>query len=182
MKSLLAVLCLLATTTALAQEIDVPQAEPSPEHKWLEKFVGEWTSRSKSIASEGMPAMEYEGAIKSRMLGGLWLINEMKSDTPGMQMVAIQTIGYNTEQKKYVGTWVDSMFNHMWQYQGSVSEDGKTLTLEAEGPNFVQRGQMTKFRDVYEFKADDHIEARSQMQTADGEWVTFMVGQLKRQK
>ena len=97
-------------------------------------------------------------------------------------MTAVQMIGYDSEKKKYVGTWVDSMMNHMWRYEGSVDDSGKTLTLEAEGPNFMAAGKTTKFRDAYEFKSKDHIVATSSMLTDDGKWVTFMTGQVRRVK
>ena len=97
-------------------------------------------------------------------------------------MTAVQTIGYDEAKKKYVGTWVDSMMNHLWRYEGSVDDSGKILTLEADGPNFMAAGKTTKFRDAYEFKSTDHIVATSSMRTDDGKWVTFMTGQVRRVK
>ena len=58
----------------------------------------------------------------------------------------------------------------------------KLLTFEAEGPNFLTGGKTTKFRDTYEFKSADHIEATSSMQGEDGKWVEFMKGQMTRKK
>ena len=155
---------------------------PQEEHKWLEKFVGEWESESKGSMGEGQPPMECKGSMSSRMLGGFWVVSDMKADMMGTTMQGVQTIGYDAEKKLYVGTWVDSMFGHMWHYEGQVDEKGTTLTLEAEGPNFMEAGKTTKFRDIYEFKSDDHIVATSKMQTSDGQWVTFMVGQVHRKK
>ncbi len=179
MKPIATLLCLVVCSTAIAQE--APQfPEPTEQHKWLEKFVGDWESESKGSMGEGQPEMKCTGSMKSRMLGGFWVVSEMKADMMGTPMNGVQTIGYDVEKKQYIGTWVDSMFGHMWHYKGSVSDDGATLTLEAEGPNFMQPGESTLFRDIYEFKSKDHIVATSQMQTADGEWVTFLVGQVTR--
>ena len=87
-----------------------------------------------------------------------------------------------TPIKKYVGTWVDSMMNHLWEYEGTVDDSGKKLTLEADGPSFSQPGKTGKYHDAYEFKSNDHIYMTSSMLTNDGKWVTFMTAQIKRKK
>jgi hypothetical protein len=100
----------------------------------------------------------------------------------GTTVNAIQTIGYSPEKEKYVGTWVDSMNNHLWEYEGDVDDSGNKLILEAEGPNFMLAGKLTKFRDTYEFRSPDHIEAASLMLGDDGKWIQFMTGQIRRKK
>ena len=165
---------------AAAQELPAfPQ--PTDEHKLLEKFVGAWEVTSEGMM-EGQPPVESKGTMNSRMLGGFWTLNEMKTEFGEVTVHGVQTIGYDAEKEKYVGTWVDSMFNYMWHYEGSVDQAGTTLTLEAEGPDLSRPGEMTQFQDIYEFKSDDHIVATSKMLTGDGEWVTFMVGQMHRKK
>jgi hypothetical protein len=162
---------------------EMPQMPgPEKEHEWLKQFVGEWDIVNKSIAGFGQPAMETKGDLNSRMLGDFWVINEMNVEMMGSAMKGIQTIGYNTDKKKYVGTWVDSMMNHMWKYEGSVDETGKKLTLEAEGPDFSVPGKMTLYRDAYEFQSADHIIATSSMQNDDGTWTVFMDGTMTRKK
>lgn len=155
---------------------------PEKEHKWLHQFVGEWSTNSKADMGPDLPAMECEGTITSRMIGELWVLNELKGDVAGMPMTGIQTIGYDSTKKKYVGTWVDSMVNFMWHYEGTVDESGKILTLEAKGPNFMAEGKVTKFQDIYEFKSADEIAVSSKMLGDDGKWITFMTGTAKRQK
>ena len=96
-----------------------------------------------------------------RSLGGFWIVNEIENDMMGTTLHGLQTIGYDTDKQKYIGTWVDSILSYMWKYEGTVDESGKILTLEAEGPNYMAEGEMAKFRDVYEFKSKDKIIATS---------------------
>ncbi len=156
--------------------------QPTKEHELLKKFVGEWESTAEAVAGPNMPAMTCKGRTSARMLGGFWVVIEGQTDMMGMKIDAVQTIGYDPEKKKYIGTWIDSMFNHKWDYSGTVDAAGKKLTLEAEGPNFMAEGKTAKFRDAFEFKSPDHIEATSSMLGEDGKWVQFMTGQIKRKK
>lgn len=161
-----------------------PPAMPgtTAEHAWLEKFVGQWSTDMKAKMGPDQPAMQCNGTMSSRSIGGFWVINEMKGDMAGEPMTGIQTIGYDTTKKRYVGTWVDSMTSYMWRYEGSVDKTGKVLTLEADGPNFMSEGKLTKFQDIYEVSSEDELKMTSRMQGDDGQWVTFMSGTFKRTK
>jgi hypothetical protein len=181
-RSLAITVCLIVAVCSclLAQEPQFPA--PQKEHEWLKQFVGQWDSESEATAASGQPPIKCKGTMSSRMLGEFWVVSDVKGDMGGTAISAIQTIGYDPEKKKYVGTWVDSMLNHLWHYEGTVDDSGRTLTLEAEGPNFMTGGKTTKFRDAYEFESKDHIIATSSALGEDGKWVTFMTGHLLRRK
>ncbi|MCA9075886.1 MAG: DUF1579 domain-containing protein [Planctomycetaceae bacterium] len=175
-----AVLLTLTVTTAGSQEPNFPS--PQKEHEWLKQFAGDWTSLSKTVPMEGVPAMECPGTMKSRMLGGFWIVNDMHGDMGGQTFNAVQTIGYEPAKAKYVGSWVDSMTNHLWHYEGTVDESGKKLVLEAEGPSYITTGETAKYRDSYEFESPDRILTTSEIMGKDGKWITFMTGEMKRAK
>lgn len=162
---------------------DVPEMpQPTAEHKWLEQFVGEWETTARSLPTPGTPEMTCNGKLTNRMLGGHWLVSNIENQIEGFRMEGLQTIGYDREKKKYIGTWIDSVMDHLWTYEGSVDKTGKILTLEAEGPNMLEPGKTALYRDTYEFKSEDEIATTSQVQGPDGEWVTFMTGTAKRVK
>lgn len=156
------------------------ESQATKEHQWLKQFVGEWTSTSKSGSAEGQADMAGTGTMRSEMLGDLWVINHMTADMAGTSVRAIQTLGYDPDRKKFVGTWVDSMMNHMWHYEGELDASGKKLVLTAEGPNFMTGEGTSEYRDSYEMKSRDLIVATSEAKTEDGTWVTFMTGEIKR--
>lgn len=177
----LCVLALLAmaATPAIAQP---PSTPAQKEHEWLAQFVGEWESDSEASAGPGQPAIKCKGTMTSKKLGDFWVVNELTGNMLGTEMKGLQTLGYDTEKKKYVGTWVDNMMGHMWKYEGTVDAGGKKLMLEAEGPSMTEPGKTAKYRDSYEFKSKDHVIATSEMQDEKGNWVTFMTGNVKRKK
>jgi hypothetical protein len=164
--SLMAVLCV-----AIAAAQDPPQpSTPQKEHEWLQQFVGEWegdVGQAKSTA---------------RMLGGLWLVADVKASFGAMAMSAVHTVGYDPQKKKYVGTWIDSMTAYLWKYEGTVDATGKVLTLDTEGPNPMLGGKITKMRDALEIKSKDHFALVSYMLGDDGKWQTFMTINYKRKK
>lgn len=155
---------------------------PEKEHTWLKQFIGEWETDSEANMGPGQPAMKCKGSLKSRALGEFWIVTDFKAMMMGTEMTGLQQIGYNPQKKKYIGTWIDAMMNHMWVYEGEVDTTGKILTLEAEGPNMLQPGKTAKFRDIYEFASKDEIKITSAMQGEDGKWMTFMTGTAKRKK
>ncbi len=155
---------------------------PTHEHGWLQKFIGEWKTDSKATMGPDQPPMQCVGTLSSRQLGGFWVVNELKGEWSGSPMTGIQTLGYDKAKKKYVGTWVDSMTDTLWQYQGTVDSSGKILTLDADGPSFSGDGKLTKFQDIYEFKSADEMVMTSRTLGTDGTWFTFMTGTAKRSK
>jgi hypothetical protein len=157
-------------------------AEATKEHEWLHQLVGKWESENEATVAPGQPPVKCKGTIDSRKLGELWVVSEFSMDMPGMAISAVQTLGYDAKTKKYVGTWVDSMMDHMWKYEGTVDSTGKILTLEAEGPSITGDSKSTKYRDVYEFKSKDHVVLTSSALGDDGKWVIFMTGNVRRVK
>ncbi len=182
MKSAVLLSCVVLSVAVIRCEAADPEnpAALSKEHQWLQQFVGEWESTSEADMGPGKPPMKCKGKIKARSLGGLWVIWEMESEMMGTPINAVQTLGYDPQKKKYTGTWVDSMVNYKWTYEGTLDKTGKVLTFEAEGPNFTLGGKMSKFRDSYRFKSKDEIILTSSMLGEDGKWVTFMNGVVRR--
>lgn len=176
----IAIAALITGSWVSAQQPEMPK--PQKEHEWLKQFVGEWDSEAEGVAGPGQPAVKCKGSMSTRMIGGFWMVSEIKGDMMGTPIHAIHTVGYDPKTKKYVGSWVDSIMNHMWKYQGEVDATGKILTLEAEGPNMTAPDKTSKYRDVYEFKSKDQIFMSSQMLGDDGKWIQFMTSNIQRKK
>ena len=179
--SIAGLLIALFVVSAIAQDQPKMPA-PQKEHEWLQQLVGDWESEMEVSAGPGVEKSTCKGTSHTKSLGGFWVVTDVKSEMLGTPFTAVQTIGYDAKTKKYVGTWVDSMMNHMWKYEGTVDPTGKILTLEAEGPDMVHEGKTTLYRDIYEFKSKDHVVMTSTVKGEDGKWVTFMTGNSRRKK
>lgn len=158
-------------------------AEPQPEHRWLQKLVGEWTYEAECSMGPGQPPMKAAGAESVRPVGGLWVVAEGRGEMPGGgPATTVLTLGYDPKTKRYVGTWIGSMMAHLWVYDGSLDAAGTTLTLEAEGPDFADLGKTAKYRDITEFRSDDHRVLSSRVLGDDGEWRGFMTAHYRRRR
>jgi hypothetical protein len=89
-------------------------------------------------------------------------------------------LGYDPLAEKYVGSWVCSVDNHFWRYEGTLDAAGKVLTLNTEGPDISAPGKLAKMKDVIEIKDKDHRTLTSFMQGADGKWTQFMTMHVRR--
>ena len=177
----LLVALLAATTVVQAQEgPQMPAAQK--EHQWLQQFAGEWDTEAEATMEPGKPPMKCKGTESVRMIGGFWMTSETKGRFMDVPVTGVMTLGYDPEKKKYVGTFICSMTNYLWTYEGSVDATGKILTLEAEGPCPSVPGKLVRFRDVTEFKSKDHKVLTSSMQAEDGKWVTYATINCWRKK
>lgn len=172
----------------LAQHLERAQtpcpmtAEPQQEHAWLQKLVGDWTSEGEAAMEPGQPPSSFKGSESVRALGGLWVVAEGVGDMPGGgTMTSVMSLGYDPKKGRYVGIFIASMMTHLWLYEGSLDADGRVLTLDTEGPNFITGGEPpTKYRDVTEFKNDDYRVLTSSMLGDDGTWQPFMTAHYRR--
>jgi hypothetical protein len=157
-----------------------PKAEPTKEHRWLQKLVGEWTCVTEAAMAPDQPMMQFESQEVVRSIGDVWVVGEGTGETPGGgTATTIITLGYDADKGRFLGTFVGSMMTHMWVYNGSLDADERVLTLDTEGPG-MSPGTTAKYKDVIEIKADDHRTLTAQMLGDDGQWQTLMVANYKR--
>lgn len=74
------------------------------------------------------------------------------------------------------------MMTWMWGYEGSLDAMEQVLTLDTEGPDFAVQGKLAKYRDVIEFKSDDHRVLTSHTLGDDGNWRQFVTANYWRKK
>lgn len=169
----------METTTTPAESM--MRAEPSKEHEWLHRLVGEWTFEAEAMMAPGELPAKTAGTETVRSLGGLWTVAEGEGEMPGGGTgTSIMTLGYDPQRQRFVGTWIGSMMTHLWVYEGSLDAGERVLTLESEGPGFSGDGTLAKYRDVIELKSDDHRVLTSHVQGEDGGWQPFMTAHYRR--
>ncbi|MBP3954124.1 DUF1579 domain-containing protein [Gemmata sp. G18] len=152
---------------------------PQKEHEWLKQLEGQWEVESEGVVEPGKPPVKCKGTEAARALGGFWLVSEMKGTFMDVPVTGVMTLGFDSQKKKVVGTWVCSVCDFLCKYEGTL--DGQTLTLETEGPN-PATGKLVRMRDVIELKDKDTKVMTSSVLGDDGKWVPFMTMTGKRKK
>jgi len=170
---------MLLGNIARAQEGFPP---PAKDHDWLKQFAGAWEADAEVTMEPGKPPIKAKGFENNRLLGGFWMISEVRSEIQGITVQANFTLGYDPEKKKYVGTWIDSMTSILWKYEGELDSTGKVLTLFTEGPLPDGRGKIGKFKEIHEFKNADHRTFTASYLGEDGKWKTLVKSEARRKK
>jgi hypothetical protein len=174
--------CLTGCLFAICGAQELPEMpKPQKEHTWLERFTGDWDTVTEVKPFGQQESVTLKGEEHSRMIGGFWLLAESKGEMLGTPFTGIMTLGYDPKSEKYIGTWVDSMTDYMWQYTGSV--EGKKLTLESKGPCPLKPpGTLVNFRETLELKDKDHKVFTSSFQDDDGTWKELVTINSTRKK
>lgn len=139
----------MSTTTETPQDMPGP-TKPVEEHKWLENLVGAWKSEGEMMMPDGTTSKE-TGTETVTSLGGLWAFAEGSGHMPdGSDFKSKFGLGYDVSFKEYRGFWIANASSHLWTYKGTLSEDGKKMTLDCVGPSMVNDGETANYRDVHE--------------------------------
>lgn len=177
---------ILACLLSLSLFVFSPQSHASdllsaqPEHELLQRMVGNWKFVKKSSPATGEPEVVGTGTISAELIGEFFVVSRWRGLVYEVDFEAVQTIGYDVREQKYIGTWADSIMTHLWHFAGPVSEaeNTKTLTLQATGPS--PGGAIATFRERYLFRRPDSITVIAEMKTKGGTWQQFMTTELTR--
>ena len=155
--------------------------KPVAEHQWLENLFGEWRIESEMVMGPGGETARSEGTESVRSVGGLWAVGEGRGTMPnGAPMTMMNGIGYDVSFKEYRAFWLMSASSHLWKSVGTLSDDGKTMTLDCEGPSMTEDGKTAPYRDVIELIDADHRTLSSYWKGEDGEWQRMMKASYTR--
>lgn len=155
--------------------------EPETQQQWLQRLIGEWSFHSECIMTLGQPPEQFHGTETVRPFGDLWVIGEGLGEMPGgITASTIITLGYDSERRAIVGTFLCSQMNHLWFYNGDLDQQRKRLLLYTEGPASEEVRKTVRHQDIIEFKDADHRTLTSYLQNDDGSWQSVMTADYRR--
>ncbi len=155
--------------------------KPVSEHAWIQQLVGNWKFKTTMMMPDGS-SMETEGTEDVEDFGGLWSFGVGKSSMPDGSAMEYKTgLGYDVSFKGYRAFMIMNVSSHLWKYEGTLSEDGKKMTLDCVGPDMMSDdGGTANYRDFIEIIDENHRTLTSTGQAPDGSWMTFMTSTYER--
>lgn len=152
-----------------------------PEHKKLQSLVGTWKTTAELRQEPGQAPITIQGTAEIRALGDLWITSELTGELDDHAYAGSLTFGYDPRQKAFVGTFIGDQCNHLWVYSGHMNEAGTILTFETEGPTHDDPARMSRLKDVYELKNEDHKVVNSYIEGTDGKWELYSTMDFRRE-
>lgn len=155
--------------------------EPTPQHEWLHRLVGDWTMEGRCSMGPDKPEAAMRGRETVRAIGGLWVVGEGGGEMPGGGMATnIITLGYDIARGRFTGSFITSVMPMMWLYDGLLDAAGQVLTLDCEGPDFSDPSRRARYQDIIELTADGRRSLSSRVQAPDGKWMPIMHAEYRR--
>ena len=168
------------TTTEKQDETMEMGTKPIKEHQWLQKLVGNWRTEAEMDMGPG-GIVKSSGTETVKNVGGLWAFAEGKATMPGGEaMEYYVALGYDVSFKEYRGARFMSASSHLWKFNGSLSADGKTMTLDCVGPNMYKDGETANYREVIELIDDNHRTYTSFGEDESGKMQQYMKAHYTR--
>ena len=134
-------IALLATTTTIVRADDSSQL--------LKKDVGTWNCEIKFYADPSAPPAVSKGTETCFMVGENWLVSDFKGDIMGSPFQGHSLTRFDSENKKFVSTWIDSMSPHAMSTEGTWDETTQTLTSTGVGKDPTGNETKHKMTVVY---------------------------------
>src|SRR5205823_15080739 len=100
------------------------------------------------------------------IINGLFLHEDFDGNFGGSKFTGMGVLGYDTVQKKYTGTWIDSMSTGYLPMEGTYDAKTKTFTLFMDDID-MKTGKKTKMRDTLRI-VDDSTQIQHMFHTAEG--------------
>jgi Protein of unknown function (DUF1579) len=156
----------LAMVALSARADDKPKEFPSEQHKQLDVLAGTWDVAT--TFKFGGQERQGKATCESKwVLGGRHLHQQYQSTINGRPFTVLQILGYDTARKTFFELKLDSMDNGVMHNEGTISADGKTLTMRGDRTD-PMTGQAGKIRTVTTITDKDHYALEWYMTGADG--------------
>jgi Protein of unknown function (DUF1579) len=159
-------LTVMTLVVGFATADDKPKEFPTEQHKQLDVLVGTWdvavTFKIGGQERQGKSTCETKW-----VLDGKHLHQQYQSSMNGRPFTVVQILGYDANRKKFFELKLDSMDTGVMHNEGTISADGKTLSMRGERVD-PMTGQAGKMRTVTTIADKDHYTLEWYLTGADG--------------
>lgn len=131
---------------------------PGEMHQKLARSVGRWSGTSSMwMAPDTQPIQSACTSTVTALMDGRYVKTEFGGDMPGMgPFQGLGFSGYDNVSQKFVSTWIDNHSTGIMTGEGTMSNDGNTLTWNYRYNCPITKKQTT-MREIYRFTSDNSM-------------------------
>lgn len=155
-------------------------AAPDEHHKLLAPLVGKWSTEAKQWLGDPKPETSTGHAEIKWILGGRFVEEHYDSVIFGKPYQGQGVTGFDTREKKFVSSWVDTWGTWITLEEGGVDATGKILTMTAQDYD-AAGGKTRPIKFVYNIDGNDHHVMRM-YETIEGKETLTMEVDYKKTK
>lgn len=142
-------------------------AAPGEPHQRLAALAGRWNLVLKNRETPDGNWVESKGAAEYRsVLGGRYVLEEVKTELYGMPFEWVGILGYDNVKKKYTAVWADNFGTQTDFAEGDADAAGKTITFQGE-ENIPGGGKM-KYQWIIRLEGKDKLVIEMMVPGPDG--------------
>ena len=124
---------------------DKNTAKPNPALERLDRLVGRWSMRGRSLDSK---QDNISGTTTYKWMHGkkgptFFLQQDMNMDYAGTKIKSREIIGYNTKTKAFSSSVYSNMAPDPWPYEWDVHGDRLTISIKSGPMNATFRGKFS---------------------------------------
>ena len=139
--------------------------EPGPNQALLAQLVGTWDVEVKILNTGGQAVTSKATSVNEMLFDGRYLKATYEGDFLGRPFHGMGLFAHDNQKGAFQSMWIDSTSSGIYKAEGSLGEDGKTVTLRGawESPD----GPLTS-RDVMRIESKDRYVMQGFVETPDG--------------
>lgn len=145
-------------------------------HKRILAGVGEWEG-TVTMIMPGAEPMTMSARETVEAVGEYWTTSTFTADMPGMAFTGKSVLGYDSDKKQYVGTWLDSTVTYLTVMHGEFDAQKNAIVMRWKAPNWMSDGSLADFRSETVHRADAAV---STFYVGEGEGTKHMEIRMKR--
>lgn len=141
---------------------------------FLQSLIGDWSYQFSTADDSDHPGATATGTETVRAVGTNFVFAEnvgKGNDASGSHSVTV--IGYEPDHALFTGSVAGTAVDQLFVHEGKLSDDGRSLLLQTEGPAMTPGRETDSYRDVLELHDKDCRVTRAEV-LVDGEWKEFM--------
>jgi len=161
------IVCAISVAAFLAASARAQEpVKAGPEHAKMKQLEGTWDAKIEMQGKASKGTMSYKMG-----LGGLWMLENFQGEFEGQKFEGRGATTYDSNKKKYVSVWIDSMSTTPMMSEGNFEKDGR-MVMKGQMP--MQDGKMVQSTMITEMKGDNNMIFTMNVPGPDGKEMTMM--------